>query len=356
MKGIQLAVTLLLHAIAAHGSDITTKGTYDFVVSVPDVHGDLEALLRAMWMVRVEAVNEADLKYEYFRQIFVSAIKEEKFTPISSPKDPRILLIQTGDIIDRGEASLSCYKAIWKVKAVLGWDVVNLVGNHEVMTIAGRADHYAHADDVREFGSKKARREAFSPGGSIWRRITEEFQFLARVNMGETESVLFVHAGLDSGWLKNLKLTNPLTVQSINELLMRELKLNPNSNLLTSSTSPIWTRDLANKHEKTVCDKMLPKIFDSLGGITRMVVGHTPQEQLVADAKCEAKLILADVAMSRWMGSGKFGNPSAVIFSLENDGSQLSRIHAVYWRGATEKVFEQLIFQAPKDEIMSGEL
>ena len=353
MKGLLFVV---LHAAVVSSQDITTEGRYDYIVSIPDVHGDLEALLRALWMAKAE-VDDLQQEHMYeskFRKIFISAIKNEPFETMKAVSDKKVLLIQTGDIIDRGEASLSCYKAMWQIQPILGWEVINLVGNHEVMTIAGRADHYAHPNDVKEFGSIKSRRAAFAPGGQIWTKITNEFQFLARVNIGESESILFVHAGIDPSWLKKVSSGGSSSVSSINSLLMNELKTNPNSKHLTSASSPIWTRDLANGSAKKVCENLLPKVFEMLK-ITRIVVGHTPQEQLVVDPKCGGQLILADVAMSRWMGSGPFGNPAAVVFALANNGAHLKRIQVNYWKGETQKVFEQLLFES-QEEVENNEL
>ena len=324
--------------------EITTDGRYDFIVSVPDVHGDLDALLRTLWMAKAQIDGTSDRDFKSFQRSFLSTVNDQEEQEFRK-SEKRVLLIQTGDIVDRGNASLSCYKAIWKVNSLLGWDVVNLIGNHEVMTMAGHADDYAHPGDVKEFGSLKARRGAFAPGGELWSKITNEFHFLAKVDIGSSESILFVHAGLDVAWLK--KLNSPLSVTSINEVMMKELKKNPNSHFLASASSPIWTRELANKSEKSVCAHSIPQIF-SLLKLTRIVVGHTPQEKLITYPKCGSKLILADVAMSRWMGSGEFGNPSAVLFTLGKDGSVLKKIHAVYWRA--DQVMDQPIFQQDQEE------
>ena len=314
-------------------SNISTAGRYDYVVSIPDIHGDLEVLLRSLWMTKVE-IDGSDSagSFDNFKVLFSAN------TTMTSSK--RVLVIQTGDIIDRGAASLSCYRAIWKVEKVLGWDLINLIGNHEVMTMAGEADNYAHPGDIAEFGSIEARRAAFSKGGPMWKVITDSFLFMVRVEMGINESTLFVHAGIDSRWVSKLS-KNIQSISQLNEFLLTELRKDAQSGYLASASSPVWTRDLANGKEKPVCDKLLPKVLERFKA-KRMVVGHTPQQSLVANVRCNATLILADVAMSRWMGSGQFGNPSAFLFQLGNDGSALERIYSVYWEGAT---VDQLIYQ-----------
>lgn len=325
-------------------SDISTAGRYDYVVSIPDIHGDLDGLVRTLWMAKVE-IDGTDLAGDFmaFQSNFVQAIQNGQVTKTFTPTK-RVLVIQTGDIIDRGAASLSCYKAIWLVDRILGWDLVNLIGNHEVMTMAGEADHYAHPGDVAEFGSLQARRAAFSEGGPMWREIVDSFLFMVRVRMGESESSLFVHAGLDARWISRFY-KDFEDLSRINQFLISELRKNPSSEILVSASSPIWTRGLAKDGDKSVCLRQLPKVLE-LAKVKRMVVGHTPQQTLTTAAKCDATLILADVAMSRWMGSGKHGNPSALIFQLRDNGKRLERIYNLYWKGAKGEAVDQLIYQS----------
>lgn len=321
-------------------SEITTVNKYDFVVSIPDIHGDLEVLFRALWLAKLEVDGPALAgPFPAFRSTFLAAMSSDPFTPIAEKN--RALLIQTGDIVDRGAQSWSCYQAMWQVEHVLGWDVVHLIGNHEVMTMAGQADHYAHAKDIEEFGSLAARRAAFAPGGKIWKKITDSYFFLTKVKLGETESGLFVHAGVHPKWIA--KLNKDITdVSGLNAFLSAELKRNPSSGILSSASSPIWTRDLAQDTDKNVCPRLLQQVLD-LFGVTRIIVGHTPQQELNSTPRCDAKLILADVAMSRWMGSGTDGNPAALVFALVDDGKRLSRIHNVYWRN--QAAVQQVIYE-----------
>jgi hypothetical protein len=352
-----LAVFVFVGAILElTGQEVSTQGRYDYVVSIPDVHGDLDVLLRALWMAHVEMTGkDVEGSFDRFRSVFQNAIKGQSVAPISN--NQRVLAIQTGDIIDRGAQSLSCYKAVWVIKSLLGWDLLNLIGNHEVMTMAGQADHYAHSDDVSEFGSLSARRAAFSPGGKIWKRITDEFRFMSKVKMGTTESVLFVHAGVHPKWLNRVsaKIRTEGSIDEINSFLMDELRKNPSSDFLASALSPVWTREMAQDTESVVCGRLLPPIRKNLD-IDRIVVGHTPQQTLMTATRCENRIILADVAMSRWMGSGKDGNPSALMFALSDNGNSLERIYNLYWKKG--QVVDQVLVQTPKkgDEISVNEL
>ena len=317
-------------------STLTTSGRFDYVVSIPDIHGDLEILLRALWIANSEISADVSTFQE-----FIATVGAELKSKKSKKSSARVLLINTGDIVDRGPQSLSCYKAIEAGASVLGWTLVNLIGNHEVMTIGGQADHYAHPNDIEEFGGIEGRHAQFGPGGILWKKITDDFMFLAKVEIGLNDATLFVHAGIDPlGWMKSMAGQGLSSVESINNFLLNELKKNPYSEFISGANSPVWTRDLALKEDKIVCDQLLPEIFEFFK-INRIVVGHTPQESLRTKQRCGSKLLLADVAMSRWMGSGQFGNPSAIVFTLGNDGNDLKRIHNVYWNG-TEKVHQEI--------------
>ena len=324
-----------ISVLAADRSIINTVDRYDYIVSVPDVHGDLEILIRSLWMAKVTIEKSQETaSFDSFHKQVMEAMKAKKDQTVA-PSSSRVLLVQTGDIVDRGPASLSCYWALWAAaRDVLKWDLVNLFGNHEVMSMAGQADHYAHPADIKEFGSLAARRNEFSTGGKLWTKLTSEFQFMLKIVVGE-EKVLFVHAGVHPKYITAIR--NKISeeedvVVGMNKFLLNEVIKNPSSDYLVSANSPIWTRDLAQGSDKQICQNMLPAVMRMMD-VTRIVVGHTPQETLVTGNRCNGRLLLADVAMSRWMGSGHNGNPSVVLFSVTDNGKRLTRIVNLYWKG-----------------------
>ena len=319
-------------------SVINTANRYDYVVSIPDVHGDLEILIRSLWMakLRVENLSNDDSSFDEFHKLVLETMKKkESAKDTHRVTNSRVLLVQTGDIVDRGPASLSCYRALWSAaRDVLKWDLVNLFGNHEVMSMAGQADHYAHPGDIKEFGSLVARRNEFGAGGKLWTKLTSQFQFMLKVVAGE-EKVLFVHAGISPRYLGALKdkvKGEEDLVVRLNKFLLNEVIKDPSSDYLVSANSPIWTRDMAQGSDKQICKHMLPAVMKMMD-ITRIVVGHTPQETLVTGNRCNGRLLLADVAMSRWMGSGHNGNPSVVLLKLADNGGRLDQIVNLYWKG-----------------------
>ena len=360
-----VAIISLATAVVCDGrSVIQTDGKYDYIVSVPDVHGDLEILIRSLWMAKSAIDKSENVSIDSFHKSVVDAMGKDDFLSTSSSQfTSRVLLVQTGDIVDRGPASLSCYKALWAAaRDVLKWDLVNLFGNHEVMSMAGQADHYAHPDDIKEFGSLGARRNEFSVGGKLWKKLTSEFQFMLKVVVGN-EKVLFVHAGIAPHYMKAVqkKFSDKADdlVVSLNEFLLNEVVKNPSSDYLTSAQSPIWTRDMAQGSDKQICKNMLPAVMRMMD-VTRIVVGHTPQETLVTGNRCGGHLLLADVAMSRWMGSGHNGNPSVVVFNLSNNGNKLDKIVNMYWKGevvgTNGRVAEDVLVQTSDESGENPEL
>lgn len=350
----------------SHPSVISTADKYDFIVSVPDVHGDLYILLRSLWLARnyVGKSSNDVISFTDFR----SQVEKERVSPGSTgdvPRPPTVLLIQTGDIIDRGPSSRTSYEALWAAEKVLNWKLVNLLGNHEVMTMAGQADHYAHPSDVAEFGSLKSRRAEFSPGGKIWKKISDEYLIMAKVKIGDgsvSENILFVHAGINLDYILKLQqmrlgnsdLRSDELVVKVNDVLMAELRRKPDTEWLGHPESPIWTRTIANADDKIACQMLFPKIKSHFG-ISRMIVGHTPQEKLVTGNRCDSTLLLADVAMSRWMGSGEQGNPAVLIFVLGNNGTELESIKNLFWKGDVKgengKVRTVGLYKRDKEEL-----
>ncbi len=363
---------MVVVCVVADRSVLYTSGNYDYVVSIPDVHGDLEILIRSLWMAKskIEVLeNTGDsTSIDDFHRAVSDAMKKDIESDVfehHTTNGKRVLLVQTGDIVDRGPQSLSCYRALWAAaRDVLKWDLVNLFGNHEVMSMAGQADHYAHPGDIKEFGSLAARRNEFSTGGKLWKKLTSEFQFMLKLVISESEKVLFVHAGISPHYLKVIQSKisgegNEDLVVSLNRILLSEVMKNPSSDYLASQNSPIWFREMAQGSDKQICKNMLPAVMKMMD-ITRIIVGHTPQQTLVTGNRCGGQLMLADVAMSRWMGSGKNGNPSVIVFTLADDGKKLDKIVNLYWKGDVignqGKIVEELLVQAVGESSENPEL
>ena len=109
------------------------------LICIGDVHGDIEALMKALEVAKV-----------YDRQS-------------NSWIGGNTIVVQTGDILDRGTEELACYSLLAKLSQEappFGGRVVLLAGNHEIMNAIGNFDYVT---DDQEFES------------SIGRQIDESF-------------------------------------------------------------------------------------------------------------------------------------------------------------------------------------
>ena len=69
-------------------------------------------------------------------------------------------VIQTGDVLDRGNASLPLLYWLWSLReqaAAAGGDLVLMMGNHELLNMQGKT-YYVDADELSGFGGKEAPR------------------------------------------------------------------------------------------------------------------------------------------------------------------------------------------------------
>ncbi|GAA5981379.1 hypothetical protein JCM5350_004386 [Sporobolomyces pararoseus] len=142
------------------------------IVAIGDIHGDFLALTRIL-----RKASLIDLKGQWI--------------------GGRTVLIQTGDIVDRGVDTIVCYKFMQSLRSgaeKVGGKVVSLLGNHEIMNALGDW-RYVNKDDIkhfeitdsltrefyiRSFGGERNRREAMSSGwiGQEWR---SNYSITARV-------------------------------------------------------------------------------------------------------------------------------------------------------------------------------
>ncbi len=248
------------------------------IVAVGDVHGDLDALRQALRAASL--INDQD------RWIGAESI-----------------LVQTGDILDRGDDEQEALDLLdaWRVQArAAGGDVVELLGNHEVMNVAGdlryvtpggfadftdapgvRADA---ADLVKYPAAMRARMAAFRPGGVYATRLA------AHNVIGVVGDTAFVHGGLlpphvDYGLAK-------LNDETAAWMTRR----GPLPELLNGKDSPLWTRALSTTDAPPDC-AMVEATLEA-AKVKRIVVGHTVQPQGITSA-CEGKVWRIDVGLAR---------------------------------------------------------
>jgi hypothetical protein len=224
------------------------------------------------------------------------------------------MLIQTGDVLDRGDHSrktLDLLRRLEREARSAGGRVIALVGNHEVMRLAGdwryvspgefaafrTADSIELRDDVRQqmaaaaaararadkqpFDAARFReeffrdvpigfiemRQAFAPAGDYGRWLRER-RAIVKVN-----GVLFLHGGISDG-------VASLGCAGINQTVTSDMKSMPGAPeqlatlLSTREAGPLWYRGLATDPEETF-EPSLESILQRMGA-RAIVIGHTP--------------------------------------------------------------------------------
>lgn len=307
---------------------------FDKVIIIPDVHGDVEYLMYSIWLGATKT-NWPDMTYKVLEDILVNGSAVPP--PMSSPD--RVALVQLGDVANRGPASKQCYSILFSLERIFGWHVLSIFGNHELMAFTKSDAKYVNTYDYKFFGGKTKREAEFSPDGILWNSINTKYTLAARLGSGATRSdldTLFIHGGVDMKWFSDIG-TDTSSGVDIGELnrLVRQTMWEPEAarNMLGPLHSPLWTRSFAElSGDESWCSTKLDEILEAFR-VSRIVVGHTPLAGKRAVTRCNGKILLTDVQLSRWMEAG--GQPVAVVMTVGTP-SQLSSITAYYFDPSSE--------------------
>ena len=342
------------------------------VVVIPDVHGDAPALLRSLWLAVVKVDNNPDLSYADFSRTFRAATKKNRRRPRPPLSTTRSVgLVQLGDLVDRGPYSLRCISIMEVAESVLGWRVITLVGNHEIISTLGTNHLFVHPTEVlRAGGSITARNAMFDIGQPLHARMASGMVAMARLSTGafggsvpyhhnRSPATLFVHGGINMGWMKRLALDGD--IESVNAAFQTALSRVSTLSLWNNPNSPLWTRDFVDLSESDLCGSVLTRVLDNFK-VARIIVGHTPQDDWVVKSRCQGRIILTDVRMSRWMnaynGNGRTmegGNPVAVIMGMDAEGFLESIVaHYTDLKTGTDDR-ETVIFPGPGHDMQTRE-
>eukprot|EP00667_Euglena_gracilis_P018031 EG_transcript_19099 len=209
-------------------------------------------------------------------------------------------LIQLGDILDRGDDGrfvLDHYAQLAEEAAQAGGQVIQLLGNHEIMNL-GDDLRYVTPGDYALFGGPQERAAALGPKGSYGKRM-RGFRLAAALN-----DTVFVHAGLRKEWAKK-------GVAEVNRLGAQAIAAGKWYASVLSGDGPVWTRDLVSDAQQGQCTSVLDALeqLSAAEGrpMRRMVVGHTPMKGGKVRFFCDGALVDVDIAMSRGMRGGYFG-------------------------------------------------
>jgi hypothetical protein len=271
----------------------------------------------------------------------------------------RTVLVQTGDILDRGPDSRKAIDLLRRLERDAqraGGRVVSLLGNHEFMRLVsdwryvstGEVDAFKTGDSAqyrdqvfaalsqqaeqraktegREFDAAAYKeqfmkelplgmielRQAFGPQGEYAKWIRE------RPTVAKINGVLFLHGGISPE-------IAPLGCEGINAAVTKELAALPPpeqaaSLMAASETGPLWYRGLALQKEEEVAP-VLPKTLEQMKA-RAIVIGHSTVLPGRIVSRLGGQVILIDTGMV----DGEF-YPGGVSSALEWHGATVTAIY-----------------------------
>lgn len=248
------------------------------VVAIGDVHGDI---------------------LNFFRALRASRVVDEHFHWRAGAD----VLVLLGDLVERGSGTKEVLEAVQNLVVEannVGGTVIQLLGNHEVLSMRGRWK-YVDKKDIASFGGKSARLKAFSAEGK-WGKLLRCLPTVVVVDRD-----LFVHAGLSLRWARQ-------GLGDVNSEVRRALLSESFRSPVLGSEGPLWTRFYSAKYrgaEDTPC-QVLQRVMAELD-VDRMIVGHTVQHGAIKQ-RCGGNLIMIDTGLSYKYDS----NPSALVVGVDN--------------------------------------
>ena len=306
---------------------------------------------------RVVAIGDVHGAYDAFVAILANAgLIDSRARWIGG----RAILIQTGDVVDRGADSkrvLDLLRRLEQDAARAGGRVYALLGNHEVMRMVGDWRYVSAGEfaafrnggsaDLRAAVLDRSQEEAAARAKAEQRPFVPQAfrdQFIRDVPLGYIEMRQAFAASGDYGkWLRMhpvmVKVNDVVFIhggateevaalgcEGVNDAVRRELAAPPppperlTTQLSSSETGPLWYRGLAQESE-TAFLPHLENILNRLGARV-IVIGHTPVLPGRIATRFGGRVILIDAGM---LGGEFF--PRGVAAALELRGAAATAIY-----------------------------
>jgi Calcineurin-like phosphoesterase. len=213
------------------------------------------------------------------------------------------VLVQDGDLMDRGPDTrglIALMRSLQAQAPAAGGQVVQLMGNHEEMSLLGDW-RYLDRKDLADYGPPgattdqlvQARRAALSPTGDEgrWLRSLD-----AVAIVGDT---VFVHGGITARFAREGVSKLDQEIHAAVQAAAATHQLAPGSSVL-GEEGPLWYRGYLLADEGPACDE-LGRALSALH-VRRMVVGHTVQKSGRIADRCGGRLLGIDTGISAWYG------------------------------------------------------
>jgi hypothetical protein len=255
----------------------------EHLVAIGDLHGDLDVTRRAL---RLAGAIDANDRWA----------------------GGRLVLVQTGDEIDRGDDDRKIMDLFERLKVEAkeaGGEVLALSGNHEIMN-ALLDFRYVTPGAFTSFGDftaapgtstsslarveepARGRAAAFLPGGRYSALVATRPLI---VKVGDS---VFVHGGVLP---KHVRYGLDRINDEVHDWLVGKRPDCPA--VVTSEDGPVWTRMYSAATGNEEC-AILREALDAIGA-KRMVVGHTVQRNGINSA-CDGRVWRIDTGLSKFFG------------------------------------------------------
>ena len=311
---------------------------YRRTIVIPDIHGDSTALLQSLYAGYKDVVQVSPVSYSNFVTRFSRVINQRQppLFPLYSRRD--VAVVQLGDLIDRGERSLECLIIMKAVRMVTGFDVHQVMGNHELAAAVSPAyyNRTIHPNDDMNRTPHAQR--------TLWQHVIGSRNFKPMLKIDDT---LFVHAGLrmnqfitDQVFPLLMNLTNGNDrVTLLNHFILADIAAGPASRTeheYLRSASIFTSRDFESPDLD--CESLSSVL--EVAQVSRVVVGHMASDTLRVRENCDGQIILADFAMSKYMVSADpVSRPGALI--IDTTTTETAQLYALYYDVEHETSFDE---------------
>jgi len=266
------------------GKISSNDNEYKRIVVVGDLHGDYEKAVKVL-----RHANLIDRKNNWIAT--------------------DTILIQMGDLTDRGDdgkKNLDLFIKIREQAKKYGGIVYILYGNHEIYNMKGN-HFFTSYKDIKNYGGLEKFEKAFSMEGKYGQFIRKEMNLTMIIDdtMYSHAGVLPEYAEMGIDYINNRAheiLTSAPSFDELYKLVIEEGGEHPlySDPVLDDMKSPMWLRDYAEKPEEKICP-LVEKTLE-ISNTKRLIVGHNVQPYGHINTRCQGKLILVDIGMSRCLG------------------------------------------------------
>jgi len=263
------------------------RDKYDYrrIVVVGDIHGDYDKLKSVLHHAKVIDDNDDWIATD-------------------------TILVQVGDLMDRGPDFKYCIELLIKLRAQAkekGGIVYMLLGNHELYNM--QAGYFLISkDDFDNFGGMQEREKTINLDGKYGKLIRSDMNLTMVV-----DDNLFAHAGLPLKFAKkgidklNKEVHDFFTNLPPFDVILNDYyfknKTHPlyTDPLVDMNTGPFWTNFFTDPPEEEICGELYD-VLETVGA-KRMLVGHRVQKYGKIRTRCQNKLIMLDIGLSKCLGN-----------------------------------------------------